>query len=297
MIEFPPLPSGEVPIWNGTAFQIGGSTIAVAAYSKNQAGSGWDDELTELHEAEAGDGDHPIDRASRARALEELRRFGVGANTRVLEIGCSSGFLLKDIQRSFPQAQIVGADIVTAPLDRLSRTLKGVPLVQMDLLQCPLPEQSFDVVIALNVLEHIEDDELALRQITRLLRPGGALVLEVPKGPKYFDYYDAYLRHFRRYEKRELQRKMVEVGLEQTETRTLGWSLFPVFAVVKKFNRLKYGIRGERCSDLNALVRAEIRLSKASGLFALAMRIEGSLSWLSMVLPGVRLTAFARKPS
>jgi len=295
MIEFPPLPSGEVPIWNGTAFKIGNTTTSVAAYSINQAG--WDDELTELHEAEGGDGSHPIDHASRAKALEQLRRFGVGAGSHILEIGCSSGYLLKDIQSSFPQAILVGADIVTAPLHRLSSALKGVPLVQMDLLRCPLPENSFDIVIALNVLEHIEDDEAALRQMARLLRPGGALVLEVPRGAKYFDYFDAYLRHFRRYERSDLHRKMISAGFERIETKTLGWSLFPVFALIKKFNRLRYGARGERCGDLETKVRNEIRSSRASGFFAVAMRVEMALTAFSLLLPGIRLTVSARKPS
>ena len=62
------------------------------------------------------------------------------------------------------------------PLYRLAKALPGVPLMRFDLLQCPLPAASIDVLIMLNVLEHIEDDGGALRKAFALLKPGGHLI-------------------------------------------------------------------------------------------------------------------------
>lgn len=117
MIEFPLLPSGEKPIWDGKVFRIGDRVTRVLAYSTNFAG--WDDNLTELHEIEAGDGAHPIDVASRISALNSIQDAGFPQDGSILEVGCSSGFLLRDIKKAFPQANIVGADIVVKPLERL----------------------------------------------------------------------------------------------------------------------------------------------------------------------------------
>jgi SAM-dependent methyltransferase len=63
-------------------------------------------------------------------------------------------------------------------------------LLHFDLRHCPLPDGSFDGVILLNVLEHIKEDAAALRQIARILKPGGIAAIEVPAGRGLYDIYD-----------------------------------------------------------------------------------------------------------
>ena len=65
----------------------------------------------------------------------------------------------------------------------------------------------------LNVLEHIEDDNEALMQAKRILKPGGILVLEIPAGPHLYDIYDKFLRHFRRYNLSGLTNQLQGIGL------------------------------------------------------------------------------------
>ena len=294
MIDFPVLPSGEKPIWDGKRFQLGERVTRVLAYSSNF--TGWDDELTELHEVEAGDGQHPIDVASRNAALDALRRYGFPTNGAVLEIGCSSGFLLHDLRQEFPHAEIVGADIVVKPLEHLGESLPGVPLMQMDLLQCPLGDRQFDAVVALNVLEHIEDDTVALEKMARLLKPGGILVLEVPQGPNLYDYYDAYLRHFRRYRKKELLTKIITAGLELKETDFLGFVAYLPFFIVKKLNRLRFGQRGEKSFKIEEMVRKEIKATARSKTLEFVFAIEKALSGKISFPMGIRCTAISRAP-
>ena len=124
--------------------------------------SGWTDELTSFHEDTAG-ANHPIDRASRRDAIGQLRRHIHENAPTILEVGCSSGFMLHEIRRHFPEAGVIGADYVRRPLDVLAAEMPEVPLLQFDLTQCPLPDQSIDAVVLLNVLEHIEDDAAAVR--------------------------------------------------------------------------------------------------------------------------------------
>lgn len=292
MIDFPVLPSGEKPIWDGERFQLGGRSVRVLAYSSNFAG--WDDDLTVLHEVEAGDGQHPIDIASRSTAIDALRSYGFPIDGAVLEIGCSSGFLLHDLKQAFPHAEIVGADIVVKPLERLGESLPGVQLVQMDLLQCLLREQQFDAVVALNVLEHIEEDGAALEKMARLLKPGGILVLEVPQGPNLYDYFDAYLRHFRRYSKKDLLAKIAASGLQLQRFDFLGFVPYLAFWIVKKLNRLRFGLHGEKSSQIEEMVRGQIKVTAKSMILDFAFAIEKLLASKILFPVGIRCTVVAR---
>lgn len=158
------------PKWDGRNFVFGDQCTPVLEYSENF--TGWSDDLTALHEEVTGDS-HPIDLASRHDAVEQVKKFIPSPQSVIMEIGCSSGFLIRDLVKFFPKAVILGADVVKEPLYRLTRDLPGIPLIRFDLLQCPLPEQSVDVLVMLNVLEHIEDDMGALRKAFNLLKPGG----------------------------------------------------------------------------------------------------------------------------
>lgn len=293
MIEYPPLPTGEKPTWDGECFQLGKRSTRILAYSSNLAG--WDDDLTALHEVEAGDGQHPIDVASRNMAIDALRRYNFPTDGAVLEIGCSSGFLLHDLRQEFPRAQIVGADIVVKPLERLGGSLPRVPLLQMDLLQCPLRERQFDAVVALNVLEHIENDEAALMKMARLLKPGGILVLEVPQGPDLYDYFDAYLRHFRRYSKKELHVKIASSGLRLLKIGFLGFIPYMPFWAMKKLNRLRFGVRGEKSPKIEVMVRDQIKVTAKSKILDFVFLVEKALVKKIAFPFGIRCTVVARK--
>ncbi len=212
----------------------------------------------------------------------------------MLEIGCSSGYLLQDLKQAFPEAEIVGADVVVKTLERLGKSLSGVPLMQMDILQCPLGERQFDAVIALNVLEHIEDDEAAFAMMAKLLKPNGILILEVPQGPDLYDYYDAYLRHFRRYRKKDLKEKITGSGLELHELDFLGFVPYLPFWVVKKFNRMRYGPNEEKLSRDKELVREQVKAASGSKAWELAFSVEKAVFGKIEAPIGIRCTAVAQ---
>jgi hypothetical protein len=98
-----------------------------------------------------------------------------------------------------PQARIVGADYTLGTLQKLGQRLYDIPLLHFDLTQCPLPDQSVDVVVLLNVLEHIEDDGAAIAQVHRILRRGGPSSRCRPDLISTISY-DRGLIHFRRYD-------------------------------------------------------------------------------------------------
>ena len=74
------------------------------------------------------------------------------------------------------------------------------------------PDKSFDLVGMFEVLEHVADDEGLLREIARITRPGGRLVLTVPLGMKHYNAYDRFMGHVRRFEPDELRSKIERAG-------------------------------------------------------------------------------------
>lgn len=286
-----PAPAGcsEIPKWDGQHFVFGDQCTPVLEYSENFAG--WSDDLTALHEEAAGD-NHPVDLASRKDAISQVRRSFLkpASSSVIMEIGCSSGFLIKDLIKYFPDATVVGADVVKEPLNRLARDLPGIPLIRFDLLKCPLPDQSVDVLVMLNVLEHIEDDASALKNALKLLKPGGSLVIEVPAGPYLYDGYDAELHHFRRYSATELKRKLSGAGFIITRQSHLGFILYPAFVTVKLLNKWF------RSKKNTTVVRDQATSTSDSILVRWAMRLESN--YLANIhLPfGIRALAVARRP-
>lgn len=283
----PPAGSSVSPQWDGQNFVLGDQSTPVLEYSENFAG--WSDDLTALHEEAAGDS-HPIDLASRNDAVAQVKKCLPSAQTVIMEIGCSSGFLIKDLAASFPEAVIISADVVKEPLYRLAKTLPGIPLIRFDLLQSPQPDQSVDVLIMLNVLEHIEDDVLALQKAFNLLKPGGALIIEVPAGQNLYDAYDAELHHFRRYSASELQTKLTQAGFKVTRKSHLGFVLFPAFAAVKLLNKWLPSRKNK------TVVRDQAASTSGSVWVKLAMEFE-SKSLAAFRLPfGIRVLMTAQRP-
>jgi SAM-dependent methyltransferase len=282
-----PIKSLSQPEWVGGGFRLGQHFVPVLEYSENF--SGWSDDLTALHEDAAGEA-HPIDVASRKDALRQLRTSLSMKAPCILEIGCSSGFMLKKMKLALPDATIVGADVVREPLYRLAKELPSVPLFRFDLLQCPLPADSFDAIVMLNVLEHIEDDISALAQVHRILKPGGIAVIEVPAGPHLYDAYDKALNHFRRYSISELKAKFQIAGFSVERQSHLGFFLYPVFAMVKRRNQR------QKCQEnANTLVKEQASKTSSSRLLKLAIAMEQVLGkWFSYPT-GIRCLALGRK--
>ena len=264
------------PIWTGRGFLLGNAISPILSYGAGA--SGWNDELTEFHEETAG-ADHPIDRASQQYALEQLQRYVRGECPVILDAGCSSGFMLRLIRESLPHVSVIGSDVVRGPLGQLAATMPDIPLLQFDLVHCPLPDNSIDAVVLLNVLEHINDDAAAVRQVYRILKPGGIAVIEVPAGPNLYDVYDKLLLHCRRYSLGALRSLVKNMGFQIAEQSHLGFFAYPGFWLVKRRN--KRLLSREKALQ-RRIVEQNIRDTGNSRLLNATMRIELFLGrWVS----------------
>ena len=271
-LRFPPTePNAPVPHWEKGIFSIGEQRTGVLEYSSNLAG--WNDELTSFHEDNAGD-NHFIDCASRQHAISELNKHVNVTQPVIMEIGCSSGHLLERLHKEKPEATLIGADIVYSPLLKLATKYPRIPMLRFDLLNCPLADNSLDAVILLNVLEHIEDDTTALKQIKRILKPGGVAIIEVPAGPHLYDVYDKALLHFRRYLLSDLKKQVQQLDFKIVKQSHLGFFIYPGFWCVKKRNKR---LLNETMAKQKQIVENNIRDTGSSKLLHRLMQMELAL--------------------
>jgi SAM-dependent methyltransferase len=275
-------------VWTDQGFVLDGQAVSVVSYDVGE--SGWTDDLAAFAEENAGS-DHPIDLASRDFALTALDRL-TRDDAVVLEVGCASGYLLRLIRNKLPRALVIGSDYVLGPLKEVATSLPAVPIIQFDLTRCPLPSETVDAVIMLNVLEHIGDDLEALRQARRILRPDGLLILEVPAGPHLYDVYDRLLMHYRRYSMRQLKQLFARAGFEVVFATHLGAVVYPAFTLVKLWNR--YSISHVDAGGQQA-VAGYIKYTASSGLVKLAFAAERWLGrWIRWPV-GTRCVLIARR--
>lgn len=144
-----------------------------------------------------------------------------------LEIGCGTGFVLSGIASAFPSAALTGAEIYSTGLKYAAHRVPGAQFMQMDARNIPF-ESHFDALGAFDVLEHIEEDSIVLRQMFAALKPGGILVLTVPQHPRLWSSQDERACHVRRYTATELKQKVSSAGFEIVDNGSFVALLLPV---------------------------------------------------------------------
>ena len=115
----------------------------------------------------------------------------------ILDVGCGTGGTMRALRSRFPKAQIKGVEPVEGAARIAADT--GCDVISGMFQHLPVEGESFDVVMALDVLEHLADDGLGLAEAFRALRPGGRLIVTVPALPGQWSVHDELNGHFRRY--------------------------------------------------------------------------------------------------
>lgn len=199
----------------------------------------------------------------------------------VLEIGAGIGNLT---QRLMPRDSYMATDVDPLHLDYLRNFYshnQRLTVVKLDVQQgedFDGLEGRFDSVVCLNVLEHVERDDVALGNIFRSLRPGGAACILVPRGPRLQGTLDEALGHIRRYTAAELSDKMKRAGFEVEKQFTLNrvsvfaWWLNGKILRKKRFDKLQ--------------------LKVFDSTVWLWRRVDRLFPW-----PGLSLIAIGRKPA
>ncbi len=136
-----------------------------------------------------------------------LGRFAPG-NRVAVDVGCGSGRNMEILSRYADH--VAGLDRSIAALSIAAE--RGLPVGCVDGHSLPLADASVDLVAALDVLEHMDDDVRALKEFNRVLRPGGLLLVTVPAYRFLWSEHDEALMHRRRYVASELHMKLNRTG-------------------------------------------------------------------------------------
>jgi SAM-dependent methyltransferase len=129
------------------------------------------------------------------------------------EIGCGTGCILEGLASRRPGLRLTGIDLFAQALAFAGERVPQARLVRADARRLPF-QPRFDVVGAFDVLEHIREDEAALAEMARLVRPGGGILLTVPQHAGLWSRSDERAGHLRRYTRRGLRDKVRRAGFD-----------------------------------------------------------------------------------
>lgn len=170
----------------------------------------------------------------RKHLLRALLGPTIGPDALILDAGCGTG-LAEDVLLDL--GTVIGLDIAPEALcDRAAGSAESLCLASVS--PAPFADETFDLVVALDIIEHIEDDSAVLNEFHRICKPGGRLVLTVPAYGWMYSAHDEALGHFRRYTSSEVGRLMEDAGFRLVKLSHCVTAPFAAAAAFRLIRRL-----------------------------------------------------------
>lgn len=214
------------------------------------------------------------------RVIASLR---LPARARILDAGCGSGRNMLELAR---HGEVTGVELSSTSV-ALARERGAGEVIEGSVLEMPFESGSFDLAVSLDVIEHLGEDVAALRELRRVVAPGGALLVTVPAYQWLWSGHDEINHHCRRYTRRTLQRAAESAGWETVRTTYFNSLLLPVAIALRIVDRLSPARATESSLDLwippaplNWLLQRPLELEAA--VIARGGRIPAGLSLLTL---------------
>ncbi len=238
------------------------------------------------------------DMSFKRRATSVFDFLAIQPGDRVLDAGCGRGFYLNFLRQLHPGAEVTGVELDLPLLPRARAAVPGSRILGANLYHLPFAEASFDKIVFSEVIEHIPDDGAALRELYRVLAPGGRLALTTPNAdyPLLWDPINKVLErltgrhiargplagiwanHVRLYDLETLTRRVAEAGFRIDEVRQHTRFCFPFI------HNLVYGL-GKELLEAGLLPEG---MAAAADRYALDEDPQRG-SWLNPVRLGLRV--------
>lgn len=158
----------------------------------------------------------------------------------IVDAGAGTGQLILELKSSpvTRKSEVIGIEYESEPR-RIARELNNLDLRPGSILDLPIETNTTSVSIALDVLEHVEDDARALNELVRITQPDGLVLINVPAFPSLWSAWDVSLGHHRRYTLTSLKRVLERDT--RHEVLYLGYNnsvIFPLVWIYRKFAKL-----------------------------------------------------------
>jgi ubiquinone/menaquinone biosynthesis C-methylase UbiE len=153
----------------------------------------------------------------------------------ILDIGCGTGAMSKRLTK---WGSVASADF--SPLALQFSHRRGLKhLIGADAMRLPFATGRFDVLVAMDMLEHLPDDCTALCEFFRVLKPGGRLIATIPAYPDLWSEHDIALMHFRRYLRPQVAARFESAGFEIEKLSHTMMLLYPIVKLQRRLNARK----------------------------------------------------------
>lgn len=164
----------------------------------------------------------PAPRYLRRMVMKEVARLEFRS---VLDMGCGEGTLLKMIAETYPHVALAGSELSETALNYCREQLPQANLFHLDIVRDDVSGLSYDLIILMQVLEHLKDDLAALKKLRRMCQ--GSILISVPGGE--LDDHGRRMGHYRHYTKEGLALKMEQAGFRVVRAFSCGWPVHSVF--------------------------------------------------------------------
>ncbi|MBM3462155.1 MAG: methyltransferase domain-containing protein [Armatimonadetes bacterium] len=196
----------------------------------------------------------------------EIRLMNLAPGAAVLDVGTSTGTNLRML-RELGFANVEGVDFSQEAIAWCAA--RGLGTVRHgDVCDLPYADASLDLVLATDILEHVEDDDRAAREIRRVLRPGGRALISGPAFRELWGLQDDLAHHLRRYAQSGFRKLLESAGFHVVHCYYFNFILFvPIFLARQLMRVFRFGLKSE--NQLNAPWMNEI----LTRLFAFDVRL------------------------
>lgn len=168
-------------------------------------------------------------RVRRNLVFDLLRKYKITKGSKILDFGCGSGFLVGELQKRGYDA--FGVDSSEDAI-KFRKGINNLSVKKGESLN--FSDSSFDLVVALDVIEHIKHDDHAVKGIERILKPGGIIIITVPAYQWMWGVQDEIAKHFRRYTVSSFSQVIrAKSNLKFIRKTYFNTFLFPPIAVVR----------------------------------------------------------------
>jgi len=161
---------------------------------------------------------------------------------KILDIGCGTGALMDDLTAQ--GHNVWGLDISQEAL-KFCRMRGHKKLYLADAAKLPFADDCFDLVTAIGVIEHLDNDEIFLNEVARVLRPQAYFVMLTSSFPWLWSMHDVANEHRRRYYLSEIERLFAASHFQSVRLSHMNFLAFPFLAVTLILHRLIYGLSPE----------------------------------------------------